>query len=382
MNTQKEIDLSKLFGVLSSNKRSIRVATGVTTLIAIIYCIFATPIFTAQVLINPPKLADAGAGITQVMNGLSVLGGGGGGLLNQKTDADISIAILKTDAIKDMIIKKFNLQTYLEKDNIELTRRALDSKIKFVQDVKSGFVEIDVDDKDPKLSADIANYYTIALGQMISNISYSRSNVKFSFFTLQLADAESSLDLAQENLKKFAESNGFVAGQQVQALARIGTQLQAQLVVAQAQLQSMSLYATPDNPEYINLKTKIDSYKQQLDNITSPESPDSIGVPANTAPKLAKQYAKLMQELALRQEIYKVIQKQYEANRLDMLSEISPVGIQIVDPAQVPFYKSKPKRLFVILGGFMFGLIVSSVYFVIRNRKKIIVEVDNEKSAN
>ena len=76
--------------------------------------------------------------------------------------------------------------------------------------------------------------------------------------------------------------------------------------------------------------------------------------------------------------MYKIIARQYEANRLDSVSELTPVGIQVVDPAVVPLYKSAPKRLNIILKGLMLGLIASSVYFILRNRKKIIVEIESE----
>lgn len=370
---QKEIDLSKVIGVLKENKKRIGHVTGVTTVLAIIYCFFATPIFTAKTIINPPKLTDAGSGAAQALNGLAALAGGGGGsLLSQKTDVDITIAILKTDALKNLVIKKFDLQHELEKKNIELTRRALDGKVKFIPDIKSGFVEIDVDDKDPKLAADIANYYSVALGQMISNIAHGKSSNRYQFYDNQLSQAEVSLNLAEDSLKSFVESNGFVAGQQAEVAANLSVQLQAQLIVAQAKLQSMTLYATSDNPDYIQLESQINGYKVQLDNINAVDAPDPIGIPANAAPRLAKQYANLMREIKLRQEIYKIITQQYEANRLDLLSELAPIGIQVVDPAEIPLYKSKPKRLFVIVGGFMLGLIASSVYFIIRNRKKVI----------
>jgi len=374
---QKEIDLSKVVLVLKENKKRIAISTGITTLIAIVYCLIATPIFTAATIINPPKLTDAGSGASQMLSGLAAIGGGGG-LLSQKTDADVTIAIMKTNAMKDMIINKFDLQKLLEKKDIELTRRTLDGKVKFIPDMKSGFVEIDVDDKDPKLAAAIANYYVIALGQMISNISYGKSNIKYQFFNQQLDKAESSLDIAEEAVKQFALQNGIIAGQQVSIVANLATQLQAQLVVAQAQLQAMSLYASPDNPDYIELSSRIASYKGQLDKLNNSASPDPIGVPAGLAPELAKQYAGLMRDVMFRQEVYKIIARQYEANRLDSVSELTPVGIQVVDPAVIPLYKSKPKRLKVVVGGLMLGLIASSVYFILRNRKKIIVEIESE----
>lgn len=374
---QKEIDLSKVVLVLKENKKRIAISTGITTLIAIVYCLIATPIFTAATIINPPKLSDAGSGAAQLIGGLAALGGGGG-FLNQKTDADVSIAIMKTNAMKDLVISKFDLQKLLEKQDIELTRRTLDGKVKFIPDMKSGFIEIDVDDKDPKLAAALANYYVIALGQMVSNISYGKSNIKYQFFNQQLDKAESSLNTAEEAVKQFALQNGILAGQQVSIVANLATQLQAQLVVAQAQLQAMSLYASPDNPDYIELNSRIASYKGQLDKLNNSASPDPIGVPAGLAPELAKQYAGLMRDVMFRQEVYKIIARQYEANRLDSVSELTPVGIQVVDPAVIPLYKSKPKRLKVVVGGLMLGLIASSVYFILRNRKKIIVEIESE----
>ena len=374
---QKEIDLSKVVLVLKENKKRIAISTGITTLIAIVYCLIATPIFTAATIINPPKLSDAGSGAAHLIGGLAALGGGGG-FLSQKTDADVSIAIMKTNAMKDLVISKFDLQQLLKQKDIELTRRTLDGKVKFIPDMKSGFIEIDVDDKDPKLAAALANYYVIALGQMVSNISYGKSNIKYQFFNQQLDKAESSLNTAEEAVKQFALKNGILAGQQVSIVANLATQLQAQLVVAQAQLQAMSLYASPDNPDYIELNSRIAGYKRQLDKLNNTASPDPIGVPAGLAPELAKQYAGLMRDVMFRQEVYKIIARQYEANRLDSVSELTPVGIQVVDPAVVPLYKSAPKRLNIILKGLMLGLIASSVYFILRNRKKIIVEIESE----
>lgn len=371
---QKEIDLSKVILVLKDNKKRIAISTGITTLIAIVYLLIATPIFTAATIINPPKLTDAGSGASQVLSGLAAISGGGG-FLSQKTDADVTIAILNTIALKNLVIQKFDLVKLLKQKDMELTRRSLASKVKFIPDMKSGFLEIDVDDKDPKLAAALANYYVIALGQMVSNISYGKSNNKYQFFNQQLVKAESSLNTAEEAVKQFAFKNGIIAGEQVNIVASLATQLQAQLVVAQAQLQAMSLYASPDNPDYIELNSRIASYKGQLDKLNNFASPDPIGVPAGLAPELAKQYAGLMRDVMFRQEVYKIIARQYEANRLDSVSELTPVGIQVVDPAVVPLYKSKPKRLNILVGGFMFGLIASSVYFILRNRKRIIIKV-------
>lgn len=375
---QKEIDLSKVIGVIKDNKKQIAIVTGITTIIAIIYCVFATPIFTAKTIINPPKLSDAGSGISQALGGLAALAGGGGGLLSQKTDADVSIAMLNTDAVKDMVIGKFNLVKYYDAKNIELARRTLASRVKFIPDMKSGFLEIDIDDKDPKLATNIANYYNIALGQLISDVAYGRSKQKMQFFDQQLTATKANLKIAQDKLKAFALKNGISAGIQAQVITGLSTQLQAQLVVAQSQLQAMSLYATNDNPDYQSLQAKVDGFKKQLDAISGQaDTSDQLTIPAGLAPELSQQYADLMRDMVMNEEVFKIVAKQYQASKLDTLSEIAPTGVQIIDPAQIPFYKSKPKRLNILVGGFVFGIISGVVYVIIRNRKRIIIETES-----
>lgn len=374
--TQKEIDLAKVVAVLKDNKKPIGVVTAVTTLLAIVYCIFATPIFTAKTLINPPKLSDAGTSFSQVISGLGVLTGGGGGLV-PKTDADITIAILNTTTVKDMLIRQFDLIKLWDKKDIELTRRSLAGVVKFIPDMKSGFVEIDVDNKDPKLAAAMANYYTIALGQAINNIAYGRANQRYQFYQKQLGNAITSLNKAESALRVFSEKNGIVAGQQAQIIAGISTQLQAQLIAAQAQLQSVSYYASPNNSDYLALESQVLSLKQQIQDLNN-QGGDNIAIPVGLAPTLANEYIGLMRDFKFKELVYEVMLKQAKAAQLDAQSEIMPMAIQVVDPAQVPIYKSRPKRLIVLVVSTFVGFLFWSLVVIGLNRKKIIKYRDGE----
>lgn len=379
---KKEIDLSKLILILITNKKPIGIVTAITTTLAIIYCIFATPIYTATAVINPPKLTDSGTSFSQVMSGMAAIAGGGGGLL-QKTDADISIAILSTVSVQNLVIKRFNLQKLFEQPNIEKTRRVLLGMVKLIPDMKSGFVSISVDNENPKMAADIANYYTVALGQVVNNIAYARANQRYSFYQEQLESASLALSQSETALRLFSESNGVIAGQQSQVIAGISTQLQARLVSAQIELRRISYYVSPQNPDYLSLESQIYSLKHQLAALNN-QSIDSDGlvIPAGLAPNLANQYIRLMRDFKFKELVYEVMLKQSKAAQLDSLSETGPLAIQVVDPAEVPFYKSKPKRLYIIVGSFIFGFLVTALYIMLINRKHFIIEVENEKSVN
>ena len=374
MEKQKEIDLAKVIRVWKENKKKIGVSTAITTILAIIYCIFATPIFTAQVTINPPKLTDAGTTFSQVISGLNAIGGSAGGVL-QKTDADITVAMLSTNYVSDMIIQKYDLVRKLKAGDKDLARLGLFAKAHFTPDMKSGFVKISVDDKDPKLAADIANYYVVALGQLINNVAFGRANQKYQFYQGQVANALANLNNAESALKDFAKKNGIIAGQQLQVLADLSTQLQVQIVAVQTQMQSMSYYVSPDNPDYLTLQAKLDSLKSQLDKINNQNSDSNIVLPAGLAPELANQYLNLMRDFTFKELVYGVLMKQSKAAQLDALSEVQPMAIQVIDSAQVPLHKSKPKRLLIILASLLFGFITSSLYYIIRNRQRIISNI-------
>ena len=368
---QRDVNLSKAFKVLKNGKKLICLSSALMVLLACTYCIVATPIFIAKVIINPPKLSDAGTSFSQVMSGFQSIVAGGGGLV-PKTDAEISIAILQTNSVRNAIIKKFNLVKVFNSDDLELARNSLAGKVKFTSNMKSGFVEIEVEDNDPKRASDIANYYTIALGQKINDIAYSRATQRYSFYQAQLKVAIKSLNDSESALRVFTEENGILAGQQAQVIAGISTQLQVQLISAQTQLQSMSYYVSSENPDYKGLQARISSLTKQLDQLNSQNVDDNVTIPAGLAPKLANQYLSLAREFNFREVVYSVMLKQAKAAQLDSQSELSPLAIQVVDEAVVPIHKSKPKRLQIIAGSFFLGLILGVLLVMVKNRKYFI----------
>lgn len=373
---KRVIDLSKLYKNILSNKKIILISTSITTFMAVIYCIFATPIFTSSIMINPPKLSDAGNGIGGVLGSISSLNlSGSGGLLSQKTDSDISIALLTTKSVLDMQIHQFNLIKYYGQKDIEGARLALLGATKFIPDLKSGFLSINVADKNPKLATQIANNYIVCLGNLISKIAIGKTSIRKNFLEAQVESAQFNLTDAENKVKIFAQQNGILAGNQSQVIAGIVTQLQAQLIALQSKLKVMSQYETPSNPEYMQVEKQIFVIKQQLDglNIGQENNQDKITIPAGLAPELAQQYVILIRNYLIKEEIYKQVIKQFEISNIDRLSELNPTSIQVIDYAQVPLHKTSPKRLKIILLAVIIGFILGILVIIWKTRNDIVV---------
>ncbi|MCC2624740.1 MAG: hypothetical protein K0R14_613 [Burkholderiales bacterium] len=373
--TYKEFDLFKAWQIVKDGKKIIAIGSGITTFIAIIYCIFATPIFTAKVIINPPKLTDPGIGLSQMLLGSSYVPNSNFSFdYTTKTDADTAIAMMRTNALMDMVVDKFNLTKLYKSKDREIVRGILYGRAQFISNIRSGFLEIYFDDSNPKLASDIVNFYVVALGQLISNVAHEKSRQRMQFFLSQMSSTKDEMIKAQDSLKTFAKANGIIAGQQLQAVAGLSIQLQAQLVSAKSQLQAMSLYATNNNPEYKSLQATINSLKAQLDKLSGQSNAvDQLPIPSGLAPGLAQQYQNLLGDALLREEIYKLVVKQYESAKIDVISEEVPEAIQVIDPAQVPIHKSKPRRLRIIFSSFVLGIFLSVVYLLFKNRKSLII---------
>lgn len=363
----KEIDLQKCFQIIKEDRKFIFKSSIFFTTLMLIYVLIATNIYTVQVIINPPKLTDAGNNINSLVNGVILSYSNIASL--EKNDGDITIALLNTNSLMDMIIKKFNLIKYYKEDNIELTRNNLRKNLRFENDFKTGFVKINFKDKDKYLATNIANFYPIALGQLISDVAYKTTAQKNNFFKVQLNEAKNSLDEASTNIKEFELKHGIIASTVDSMYAGIITQLQAQLAVLEAEEQSMRLYATNINPDYQKLQSQIKGVKTQLLSLNKGnDNIENFNIPSKLAPELARMYANLMREFIFREEIYKIILRQFEASRLEKINEMIPTTIQVIDSAQVPIYRSYPKRTIMILITLVISVMLSSFYCLYKKK--------------
>ncbi len=368
--TTKEIDLIIIKEIIQNNFKKIFRFVGVVFIFAIAYCLIATPIFTASVIINPPKLSDSGSGLSSILGGtMSIIGVTGSAML--KTDQDMSMAILKTREVQDQLIAKFNLIKYYKAKNIENARDILSKKTDIKSDMKTGFLTIAVNDSSPQLACKIANYYTVALGNLISRIGFDQAANRRKFFQEQAEIAKHQLLIAQNNLTNFAKEHGVTGGLQTNIITGISTQLQAQLAASQSQLRTMQSYTTQNNPDYIRLKEQISSLKLQIlemngvgDNI------EDNSIPSNLAPELSEKYKGLIIEFTFREEVYKIILRQYEVSRLDEVSDSKPLSIQVIDNAVIPLHKSAPKRLLIIIISIILSLVFASLYYIFMNYSK------------
>ncbi len=217
---------------------------GITYLIA--------PRYTAETSILPPQRQPSSLGmLASQFSNLSDLAGAAG--VSIKNPADLYVALLKSGAtIADRLIDRFNLLQQYDARFRQTARKHLASATE-VRAGKDGLITIQVEDKNPKRAASIANAYVDELFQLNGNLAITDAQQRRLFFEKQRKAALESLKNAQAELSKAGVPEALVKSSPEAVVAGIA-RLQAQLTAQEIKLSTMRGYATEQSPEYQQAK--------------------------------------------------------------------------------------------------------------------------------
>jgi uncharacterized protein involved in exopolysaccharide biosynthesis len=111
--------------------------------------------------------------------------------------------------------------------------------------------------------------------------------------------------------------------------------------------------------------------------LSGTKATDDITIPSNIAPQLGQEYLNIARELLFREDVYRILLRQYELARIDEFSDQNPVYVQVIDIAQPPIHKSAPKRLRIILLNIVLGLLLGALVVLVKNRKEILFTTED-----
>jgi capsule polysaccharide export protein KpsE/RkpR len=163
----------------------------------------------------------------------------------------------------------------------------------------------------------------------------------------QLVNAKNSLNEAEEDLKIFQQKNkAFDVGEQGKASIETIANLQAQLVANEIRLATLSQRMTESNPEIRSTKSTIDQIKYQISEMEGQGG--SSAIPSvGSMPSIGQQYGRLLRELKVRAAVVELLTSQYEMAHLAEANYVA--GLRIVQQAQVPEKKLRPRRTRIVL---------------------------------
>lgn len=356
---EQELTLLDIFNIVWRRRGLIFLLTFLFGAAATIYAFTSPFIYRAECRILPPG-SSGGGGLMAQLGGLASFVG----LPSVSTSGQMLVGVLKGDTVVDAIIDKFNLMEEYEEEIRLNARRTTLSNLEAQEDKDTGIVSVAFLDKDPKKAADIANEFVQQLQAKMKDMAYVDAQEKREFFENQLRQAQQQLIDAEEAMMKYQQNSGVLAlGSQTAALLGAIAELRNQIAAKNVEISSLSSYARKDNPRLKLAQSQLEAMTKELRRMEEeqkrterrqgrPLSSDILSSIGNV-PELSVEYMRYERELRFANVKYDTLLRQYENAKLSEASDFSTV--QIIDTANPPDWKYKPKRAQIIIVGAFLG---------------------------
>ncbi len=363
---EDEISLLDLLLVVAENARLLVFGPLLAGLAALGIAFIVPPTFTATTRILPPQQQQGAAAMLASQFG-ALAGVAGAAGLNIKNPVDTYVALIKSRTVADRLIERFDLMRVHEQKLRQDARKALEASTK-VASGKDGLITIEVDDKDPKRAADIANAYVQELSKLTGSLAITEAQQRRSFFEKQLQQTQENLKKAELALGQVGASENLIKSAP-QALVEGMARLKAQVTAQEVRVATMRGYLTDENPQFQLAQRELASLRSQL---TQAER----NQPASGAP--AADYLNRFRDFKYQETLFELMAKQYEMARLDEARE--GAVIQVIDPAVVPERKSKPKRALVaVLSALVAGFLLLLYVFVRQSLRNAMTDPESSR---
>lgn len=333
LDTEDEISLLDLLQTIVDNLRLLVLGPLAVGVLALGVSFLIPPTYTAKTQFLPPQQQQSAA--ASMLASLGSLGGLAGAVGGIKNPADQFLAYMKSVTLQDALIERFKLQERYDTQTKVDTRTALTANVRAVSG-KDGLISLEADDKDPQFAAQLANAHVEELGKLLGKLAVTEAQQRRLFFEKQLTQAKDKLTASEQALKATGISDSVLKSNPVSAVAGIAA-LKAQVTAQEVKVGAMRGYLAETAPDFKQAMTELANLRAQLakqdkEDHSSGKSGDS-------------DYITRYREFKYHETLFELFAKQYELAKVDEARE--GAVIQVLDAAQSPERKSKPKKALI-----------------------------------
>lgn len=316
-------------------------------IVALVVSLLLPKWYSATAKIMPPQQSQSNA--VAILGQLGAIAGGASQALGLKNPSDIYVSMLKSRTVADALIARFELQKVYDEDFLYQTRKVL-AKNSSITSGREGVITIEVEDRDSKRAANIANAYVEELRNLTIHLAVSEASQRRLFFENQLKKVKDNLVVAEAGMTKFTQDSGLVNPQgQIGLSVAAAAAIRAQITAKEIQLSAMRSFATESNPDLTRNVQELARLRTELAKMekNSNSGKGDVMVPFGKAPEVSLEYVRRFRDMKYQETLYEVLARQYEIARIDEAKDATL--IQVLDVAVQPERHSKPRPLLTTL---------------------------------
>ncbi len=288
------------------------------------------------------------------------IGVGGNDLRIYGSDEDIDrlLSISKSSAVMDYLISEFDLYTHydIKLDSKDAKHKLLLKLNKLYETTKTKYdaISLSVEDKDVNLSAKMANAARNKIKEIAKNIIKESQVNLINSYKLNIDEKSKNLNALTDSLFRIRDRyNIFNTASQGETYGSSLVEITGKLENAKAQISYLSNSSGLQDSIRL-LESKVSGYEKQLSGLKSNIKDYNNGYPfIITLERDIKEYG---EQLSISTERLKQLQSAYE-------SDFST--IHLIEKAEVPVYKSRPKRSIIVIGMALLTFVIASLWVIL-----------------
>jgi len=326
----------------------------------------------------PPEQQGMGAAMLAALAGKAMPGGAlgalAGSMFGMKDSGALFVDLLRSGSIEGALVDRFNLQKVYRKRYRQDALKKLSHRTEITQDRKSGIITIVVTDTDRARARDMAEAYLDQLDSLLIRVNTSAARREREFIEQRLVTVQKDLEKAQIALSDFASKNTTLdIKEQTKAMVEAGAKLQAQLVVAHAEVGSLAQFYGQDNVRMRAANARVGELERELKRLGGTATPsseelgsDELYPPLRQLPVLAVRWADLYRQVKVKETVYDLLTEQYELARIEEVKSIP--SVRVIDAPSWPEKKSFPPRIILILAFTTLSVFGAAMAMVMQDR--------------
>jgi tyrosine-protein kinase Etk/Wzc len=333
MQDDDEISLLDLLQVIVDNLRLLVLGPLFCGLAALGFSFTIPPTYTAKTQFLPPQHQQSAA--ASMLASLGALGGLAGAAAGIKSPADQYIAFMNSVSVQDALIDRFKLVEKYEAKLKADARMALADSVRFASG-KNGLISVEVDNKDPKFAADLANAHVEELSNLLDRLAVTEAQQRRMFFEKQLQTTKENFTKADLALKSSGINSSVLKTSPASAVEAVA-RLKAGISLHEVKLGTMRNYLTESSPDFKQALSELASLKSQL---AKAEKEEPVS-------QSATDYVAKYREFKYQETLFELFAKQLELAKVDESRE--GAVIQVLDIAEPPEREAKPKKAIIAI---------------------------------
>ena len=372
-----ELQLLDALVILAKEKMLVMKIVFSVTLFALVISLIWPKSYDSSAIILPPDQQQALSGIAGMLGGMMPTSVGSEPQVNPET----ILSILNSRSLRVALIEEFDLRDVYGSNITEELLLKLEQNISIVDTREGGFgfnpiisVRITVTDREPERAQKMNRFILNKLDDTVRKINRRNAMEQLETIAKRYKRNMEELNEAEIAFKEYQEKYGLIeVEQQANAIMNNLAEVKANMIETEIAINVMQASVSENNPELRNLRrtyTELERTFNQLVQRSDQEARQAnIIPPMLDVPELALNYYRLYREVTIQSKIYETIYPQYDF--FQTIAESEKRGIQILDDAHLPTYKSAPKRAFIVLGGLVFSIFISMLLVFYRHTMNV-----------